>query len=67
MTQRSRLICWFPRGRALEELGLPLATTGIRGGELEAVAFCEDAERVAKPQTSPAAFDPPATTLLVRA
>lgn len=55
----------------LEELGLPKATTSIRGGETEALrrlaAYCADPERVAsfaKPKTSPADFDPPATTLL---
>lgn len=56
----------------LEELGLPQATTSIHGGETEGLyrldAYCSDAERVAtfsKPKTSPAEFDPPATTLLV--
>ncbi|KAG8216498.1 hypothetical protein J3R82DRAFT_6613 [Butyriboletus roseoflavus] len=66
-----------PRGDfeipTLKEFGLPLVTTSIRGGESEALrrlaAFCEDGERDAtflQPKTSPAAFDPPATTLLVR-
>ncbi|KAK7036626.1 hypothetical protein VNI00_011559 [Paramarasmius palmivorus] len=55
----------------MEELGLPEATTSIRGGEKEALRrlqeFCENKEQVAlfaKPKTSPAEFDPPATTLL---
>ncbi|KAF7972152.1 hypothetical protein HWV62_11133 [Athelia sp. TMB] len=55
----------------MEELGLPEASTSIKGGETEALrrltAYCADRERVAtfaKPKTSPAAFDPPETTLL---
>ncbi|KAH7926248.1 hypothetical protein BV22DRAFT_1104439 [Leucogyrophana mollusca] len=55
----------------LEELGLPPATTSIRGGETEALkrleAYCADKAQVArfaKPKTSPAEFDPPATTQL---
>jgi len=58
---------------SMDELGLPPATTSIHGGETEALrrldAYCRDKVRVAtfaKPKTSPAEFDPPATTLLVR-
>ncbi|KAF9459758.1 FAD binding domain of DNA photolyase-domain-containing protein [Collybia nuda] len=56
---------------AIDELGLSRPTTSIRGGESEALrrlaVFCADKDRVAhfsKPQTSPAEFDPPETTLL---
>ncbi|KAH7915052.1 FAD binding domain of DNA photolyase-domain-containing protein [Hygrophoropsis aurantiaca] len=55
----------------MEELGFPPATTSIHGGETEALkrleAYCADKARVvkfAKPKTSPAEFDPPATTQL---
>lgn len=74
MMQRSRLICWVPlKCKPSRSLAYPLLTTSIRGGESEALrslaAFCEDAECVTtflKPKTSPAVFDPPPTTLLVR-
>ncbi|KAI5480156.1 hypothetical protein MNV49_001817 [Pseudohyphozyma bogoriensis] len=54
----------------MEELGM-VATTSIRGGETDALKvleeFLEDKKRVAtfrKPQTSPAAWEPAATTVL---
>ncbi|TFK71886.1 Cryptochrome/photolyase FAD-binding domain-containing protein [Pluteus cervinus] len=51
------------------ELGSPQASTSIRGGETEALrwqlsVYCADTAHLAcfaKPQTSPAEFDPPAT------
>uniref|UniRef100_A0A0W0FWC1 Photolyase/cryptochrome alpha/beta domain-containing protein n=1 Tax=Moniliophthora roreri TaxID=221103 RepID=A0A0W0FWC1_MONRR len=74
-TRLSQVTCYGPSHNfeipTLEELGLPEATTSIRGGEKEALRrleeFCKNKEQVAlfaKPKTSPAEFDPPATTLL---
>ncbi|KAH7354170.1 putative photolyase class 1 [Plectosphaerella cucumerina] len=55
----------------LEELGFPAATTPHRGGETRALKMLEDILKdtkytatFEKPKTSPAAFEPQATTLL---